>query len=342
MLGATPEQIESAIGMFVAHYIPWRAIRAGKQLSDSEGASAAISTEAAILCMQRSMRGFIGPRDIFRNPEAIFRFFEPTTQGKDRWKEIGPSPFDLVLSHSGDDFAVMGMHFKLGLYEHQSAGALQGMIDLVAKHPELLDDAQGAKIKEIRILAYEPAFGIIGNPAKMDPKTRQSADHSMAYIVATLLRKALEHRAKHGTLPTGGGANDAVWKALMLSPYDYAEDERAIFNPLTRAIMKKITFEHGGAEYDKRYPDGIPTSIVVTNNDGKKLDTGLVMYPGGHARNTSANLRDILAHKFKLLGDLGLKDAAKFIERFNNLAKLSASELQNLYDFELLKRSDFA
>ena len=30
MMGATPDQIESAIGMVVAHYIPWRAIRAGK------------------------------------------------------------------------------------------------------------------------------------------------------------------------------------------------------------------------------------------------------------------------------------------------------------------------
>ncbi len=25
------------------------------------------------------MSGFIGPKDIFRNPEAIFRFFEPTS-----------------------------------------------------------------------------------------------------------------------------------------------------------------------------------------------------------------------------------------------------------------------
>lgn len=48
MLGASPEQIEHAIGMVVAHYIPWRAIRAGKQLSDSKGASAALSTEVAI------------------------------------------------------------------------------------------------------------------------------------------------------------------------------------------------------------------------------------------------------------------------------------------------------
>merc|ERR1719160_202365 len=79
LMGATAEQIESAIGMTVAHYVPFRAIRAGKQLSDSKGASAAISTEAAVLSMRRAMRGFVGPKDIFRNPEAIFRFFEPTT-----------------------------------------------------------------------------------------------------------------------------------------------------------------------------------------------------------------------------------------------------------------------
>jgi 2-methylcitrate dehydratase len=59
--------------MFVAHYIPYRAIRAGKQLSDSKGASAALSTEAAIMSIRRAMKGFIGPKDIFRNPEAIFR-----------------------------------------------------------------------------------------------------------------------------------------------------------------------------------------------------------------------------------------------------------------------------
>ncbi|HEX5688520.1 MAG TPA: hypothetical protein VFX76_00870, partial [Roseiflexaceae bacterium] len=205
-----------------------------------------------------------------------------------------------------------------------------------------LIDAGGAAIKEIRILAYEPAFGIIGNPMKMDPKSRQSADHSMAYIVATMLRKALEWKAKHGALPISGRANDGIWKALMLSPYDYAEDERAVFNPLTRALMKKIAFEHGGPEYDRRYPDGIPTSIVITAADGSKHDTGLIMYPAGHARNDTANLKDILAHKFELLGDLALRDARPIIDRFNNLGSLSAGEVQNLYDFNLLQRTDFA
>merc|ERR1719199_81499 len=149
LLGATAEEIESAIGMTVAHYVPFRAIRAGKQLSDSKGASAAISTEAAVLSMRRAMNGFIGPKDIFRNPESIFRFFEPTSgvpanqdliditlANKVRWG-VGPSPFNLVLSHSGSDFAVCGMHFKLGLYEHQSAGALEGAISALVNNPEV-------------------------------------------------------------------------------------------------------------------------------------------------------------------------------------------------------------
>jgi len=95
--------------MYVAHYIPYRAIRAGKQLSDSKGASAAITTEAAILCIKRAMNGFLGPRDIFRNPEAIFRLNQPTE---------GDSPFNLVLGITGNDFTIMDMHLKLGLYEH--------------------------------------------------------------------------------------------------------------------------------------------------------------------------------------------------------------------------------
>ncbi len=42
ILGASVDQIESAIGLVVAHYIPFRAIRAGHQLSDSKGLRAAI------------------------------------------------------------------------------------------------------------------------------------------------------------------------------------------------------------------------------------------------------------------------------------------------------------
>lgn len=318
--GATAEQIESAIGMSVAHYIPWRAIRAGKQLSDSKGASAAISTEVAILSMRRAMAGFVGPKDIFRNPESLFRQFEPTKGG---------SPFELVLSHSGDDFTVMGMHFKLGLYEHQSAGALQGLIDIAVANPDLL---KSGAIKKIVIKAYEPAFGIIGDPAKRDPHTRQSADHSMVYIFGTMLRKAIEQGVP--------GQTDEAWKQLMLSPYDYSPD--ALVNPATRSLMALMEFEHGGPDYDAKYPDGIPTSVVITDASGKTYDSGFVMYPAGHARNTTADLSGILKSKFQLLGALAVADGANPGELIDPLEQIQeAIDLSGIYDFPIASRPDY-
>jgi 2-methylcitrate dehydratase len=343
MMGATPEQVESAIGMTVAHYIPFRAIRAGKQLSDSKGASAAISTEVAVMSVRRSMMGFMGPRDIFRNPEAIFRIFEGPGQmfqkvgtSKANTAKGDESPFDLMLGRTGSDFAVMGMHFKLGLYEHQSAGALQGLINILNRRPQLLDDQSGDCISKIVVTAYEPAFGIIGDPAKRDPKTRQSADHSMLYLVCSMLRTALELRAN-------GHKGALTWKHLMLTPHHFTA--KAIKDPLTRALMAKMTFAHGGEQYDSKYPDGIPTSMQITDEQGEVFDSGMVMYPGGHARNDRGpdkiDLKDVLNHKFTVLGGLATKEPGPLIARLSKLEKKSSAEIASLLDFPLVVSGTF-
>ena len=311
ILGATEAQIESAIGLVVAHHVPFRAIRHGEQLSDSKGASAAISSEAAVVAMRRAMRGFIGPADIFRNPQAVFCLFEKPPRP-------GESPFDLELTTSGDDFAVLGMHFKLGLYEHQSAGAVWGLIELLERFPGALEDA--AAITGIKIRIYEPAYSIIGDPHKRNPTTRQSADHSMVYIIATTLRKALERKT---TDP----------KRLMLAPADY--DEAALFDPLTRSLMDKIVFEHGGAEFDRKYPDGIPTTIDLEHAKLGRLESGFVMYPEGHARASHGRLADLLAHKFQSLAGMGVDDVTALEQRLTNLKEKSAEEIGRLYAFPL-------
>lgn len=319
--GANPEQIESAIGMVVAHYIPWRAIRAGKQLSDSKGASAAISTEVAVLSMKRAMAGFLGPHDIFRNPEAIFRQFAPTN---------GDSPFDLHLSLSGSDFAVMGMHFKLGLYEHQSAGAIQGLINLITDDRRMLKEEN---LTSLLITAYEPAFGIIGDPAKRNPTTRQSADHSMLYIIATLLRKALELAEALSADP------EEAWRQTMLMPEDYGRE--AIHHPVTRRLMKKISFAHGGPDYDSKYPEGIPTSLRVKLAQGDVLDSGLIMFPIGHARCASSVLEAMLKAKFSRLGSLALpdgSDAEGLIQTLLSVGGMSADRLLAVNDLQIADR----
>merc|ERR1712151_1397003 len=249
-----------------------------------------------------------------------------TLGNKVRWGP-GPSPFNLVLSTSGSDFAVCGMHFKLGLYEHQSAGALEGLLSALANNPEFVKGGKD-KIQNINIVAYEPAFGIIGDPAKKEPKTRQSADHSMAFIVSRMLKKAMDA----GGVP---GSEVEAWKTLMLSPHDYGKD--ALECKATKALMDKITFSHGGPEYDSKYPEGIPTSLDITRQDGGKVSSGLVMFPPGHARNTSADLSALLKQKNKMLGDLVFTDAAageRFVSKLIAMKDATAADLQTIYEFD--------
>lgn len=54
----------------------------------------------------------------------------------------------------------------------------------------------------------------------------------------------------------------------------------------------------------------------INYEDGKTLDSKMVMYPSGHARNTAANLKNILNYKFNLLGRLALspQDLNKYLE----------------------------
>ncbi len=316
MVGASVDQIESALGLVVAHHIPFRAIRAGHQLSDSKGASAAISAEVAVLAVRRAMRGLIGPRDIFRNPQAIFCLFEPPDQ-----KDC--CPFDLELATSGDDFAVMGMHFKLGLYEHQSAGAIHGLLAVLANNPQVLE--QENQLEKVRITIYQPAFGIIGDPAKRNPTTRQSADHSMVYIIARLLQKAFSSKS-------------ATWPDLILLPSDY--DAHALEDPQTRGLMEKVEFVHGGKAYDDRYPEGIPTTLELSHGGLGELSSGLVMYPKGHARNNDADVAELLDNKFRRLMEIGSEDINGLKDRFSNMAEKTPQEIRGLYDFPIRGVSD--
>ena len=312
-LGGTADQIESAIGMVVAHYVPFRAIRAGHQLSDSKGASAALAAEAAVKSAGRALAGFVGPRDVFRNPLALYRLHEPCPDGE--------SPFDLELGVGGDAFAIHSMHFKLGLYEHQSAGALQALVDLFEARPALAGDLEA--IRRIRVAIYEPAFSIIADPAKRTPTTRQSADHSLPFILAKTLLKARLAHARGA--PLG-------WESLMLLPDDYAD--AAIRDPAVARLIDRMEIVHGGREYDARYPEGIPTGVTIEHATLGTLGGELVAFPLGHARSDAARTAAVVDLKFERLV-AGAVDDPGALRRRMRLAGASAAEVAELYAFPI-------
>jgi 2-methylcitrate dehydratase len=320
-LGGNLDSIESAIGMVVAHYVPFRAIRAGHQLSDSKGASAALSAEVAVSAARRSLAGFIGPKDVFRNPLAIYRRNVPCPDGR--------SPFDLELGVSGDAFAIHSMHFKLGLYEHQSAGALQGVIDLFARQPSFAAELAG--IRRIEVAIYEPAFSIIADPAKRTPTTRQSADHSLPFILARTLLKARDwarDRVRH----RADACHPPGWAELMLLPGDY--DEARIADVEIRDLIDRMAIIHGGAAFDDLYPDGIPTSVSLDHAVLGRLESGLVRYPLGHAKSDPRATAELVDLKFDRLVAGAVDDPMALRDRMRLPGKC-AKEIAELYAFPI-------
>ena len=313
-IGGSEAQIESAIGLVVAHHVPFRAIRAGHQLSDSKGASAAIAAESAVVAARRAVAGFQGPQDVFRNPLAIYRLNMPCPDGH--------SPFDLELGESGDAFAIHGMHFKLGLYEHQSAGCLQAVIDLIARQPALVADLHS--VKKVRVAIYEPAFSIIADPTKRNPQTRQSADHSLPYILSRTLLKAQTALA--------AGCGQPGWAELMLLPDDYSP--AAIADPAVRALIDRLEIIPGGEEYDRRYPEGIPTSVTIEHSELGTHDSGLVMFPLGHARSDQPATAALVDLKFDRLVAGAVPDPEKLKQQVR-LRGRAAEGVASLYSFPL-------
>ena len=128
-----------------------------------------------------------------------------------------------------------------------------------------------------------------------------------------------------------------AWCQWMLTPLDYSH--AAIHDTQTRAIMQKIQFQHGGPEYDSRYPDGIPTSVEIRMSRGRVLSSGLMMYPMGHARNTHPCFKDVLHHKFLLLGEIATTPT-RFKEYLKRLSgQTHANNVNGLYqDFSKMKK----
>jgi 2-methylcitrate dehydratase len=81
--------------------------------------------------------------------------------------------------------------------------------------------------------------------------------------------------------------------------------------------------------------------MVITDEQGQTFDSGLVMYPGGHARNTTADLKGILNHKWEALGRLASDDPKPLIKQISNVEKKNAAAVGAIYDFAIVDRGTF-
>jgi len=122
------------------------------------------------------------PADIFRNPQ-------PSSASLNRPRIITRALFDLALANCRRDFAVMACTSNSAFTSISPPGAIQGIMDLAAKHPQLLDDPASSSRSASRSTSPPSHHRRSGQARTHKPARAPTTRCSI--IIAALLRKSI-------------------------------------------------------------------------------------------------------------------------------------------------------
>jgi 2-methylcitrate dehydratase len=179
-------------------------------------------------------------------------------------------PFELgALGGGGRPFAIERTNCKFFAAEYHAQAPLATALALRGK-------VRAEEIEAIEVQIYAMAYSEIGSePAKWDPRTRETADHSLPYMLAVAVQDG------------------------CITPASF-EPERYL-DPSLRALMNRIRVAENG-EFTRRFPGELVSQIDVTTRSGQRF-TERAEYPKGHARNPMTDA-DVETKFRELAGDV--------------------------------------
>jgi 2-methylcitrate dehydratase len=266
------ERAADAIAITAVANVPLRATRAG-QLSLWKGAATAFACRNGVFATLLAADGVTGPERPFEGRHGL-------------WEQI-TGPFELEpFASAGGRFLVPTVRLKYWPVEYNAQAAVWAALELRSRMK--LDD-----IAKIDIATYWSAWHEIGSePEKWDPKTRETADHSMPYIFARAL----------------------VDGTVTVHTFDDFSD------PALRVLMAKIGVRED-AEIEKHFPEVVALRVTATATDGRTLAPIEISNPKGHDRNPMTS--EDVGEKFRTLAEpaLGAAGAATAWEHWRSIRR---------------------
>jgi 2-methylcitrate dehydratase len=236
MLGYDPQQTRTAVSLAATNGLPLRASRSG-ELSHYKGVATAASTRQAVFACQLAENGLTGPSDPFEGRHGFIEVME----GK-------AGPMNL------EPFGEWGV-LRSGLKYYPATANCQIGIAAALKLREGVDPAQISEVvlHTSRFLRHESG----SEPAKWAPTTRETADHSLPYVVALAL--------------LDGGVTMGSYTKEKLS------------SPTVRAMMQKITVVVD-EKIESEWPGIIQVRATLKLADGSTREA--------HARDPKGTFRN--------------------------------------------------
>jgi 2-methylcitrate dehydratase len=235
LFGHTKEQMANAISLAASSHISLEQIRRG-QISHWKGCALANASRNAVFCAMLAAKGMTGPEEAF--------------EGKAGFLNSTGIRFDIMpFADSAESYRIMKARLKAFPSGYFSQSAIEAILHLRSEIPDLDD------VKEVRLQTFPAGYEVMGSgEANWQPETRESADHSLPFVMAVALMEG----------------------SLEIRHYDQMYYKR----PDVRALMQKIKVRIG-EEPVAAWPE-VPLNIIdVEMNSGKVVSTK-VAYHLGH------------------------------------------------------------
>jgi 2-methylcitrate dehydratase len=278
------EQIQHAIGISASRHCTLGAVTAGK-LTMMKNTVDPMATQSGVLAALLAEKGYSGPEHVIDGKEGLTHVFKPD------WK------LDLLTESLGESWRITQCGMKAFPTEALTHTPISAVLDLVKTNDLSPDD-----VEKIRIRSLARAADILSDPSKYDPRTKETADHSLPYVIAA----ALVDR--------------------QVTPTQFTLEK--IMDPKIREQLKKVEVV-ADSEIEKVFPALQRVIVQLQTRDGRSLQKQLD-FPKGDPRNPLTDQE--IEEKFAALADgvlskpaqKRLKDAVWSLERVGSVSELMA------------------
>ena len=236
-LHLSAEQIQHAIGISASRHCTLGAVTAGK-LTMMKNTVDPMATQSGVLAALLAEKGYTGPEHVIDGKEGLTHCFGPD------WK------LPVLTDGLGEDWRITQCGMKAFPTEALTHTPISAVLSLVKDN-----DLAPADIAKVHIRTTARGADILSDPSKYDPRTKETADHSLPYVVAA----AIADRQVTPLQFTPAKINDATIRAQLNKIVVVADPEiERVFPALQRVVVKIITLN--GREFEKQldFPKGDP------------------------------------------------------------------------------------